>query len=670
MERTRTRSWYLDAAAIFLLTAVLIWPLFRLKYMNNWSSIESTFISDARMIRETWNQGGWQPLWYCGTRFDYIYPPALRFGTAFIALYPRMTTARAYHIYIAFFYCVGIAGVYLFARTLFGARAPAWLCAASAALVSPTYLFIRDFRADVAAAYMLPMRMNVLVRYGEGPHMTAFALLLPALAAAWVALHCRRPLMLAGAGVLSALVVSNNFYGATALAMFFPLLCWAIWLATRDGWVWIRAAAIAALAYGLTAYWLTPSYLRITLDNMRLVSKPGNAWSLAVLLVVIAVFAAVTWRFGNRRPERAWIVFLAGSLAFYTLSVVGNRLWNFRVIGEPHRLVPEWDLLLIFCSVAVLYRLWQQSGSWRSSRWVRGAVLIAMLAFFSMGARYLKHAWKCFPADPNPTERVEYQITDWLAHNLPSARVFASGSVRFWFNAWYSIAQVGGGSEQGLLNGGIMPAFWDFVLGPEAKPSVLWMQALAADAIVVNDKESREIYHDFQYPKKFDGVLPKVYDDGAGNRIYQAPRRFADRARVVETARINAVLPPRFNNDVEYLGAYVDAVEHGPDTAALVTRHEPNSMSIRARVAAGQSVLVQETYDPAWHADVQGVPVPIHKDAMGFMVLDAPPGEQQIRVHFDLPLENKVGRGITLVTLCLLAWVCVGGRRRRAPATP
>lgn len=292
-----------------------------------------------------------------------------------------------------------------------------------------------------------------------------------------------------------------------------------------------------------------------------------------------------------------------------------------------------------------------------------------MLAFFGMGARYLKHAWKCFPSDPNPTERVEYQITDWLAHNLPSARVFASGSVRFWFNTWYDIAQVGRGSEQGLLNSGIMPAFWDFVLGPEAKSSVLWMQALAADAIVVNDKESREIYHDFQYPKKFEGVLHRVYDDGAGNRIYQAPRRFADRARVVESARINAVLPPRFNNDVEYLGAYVEAVERGPDSPAAVTRRGPNEMSIRTRVGAGQSVLVQETYDPAWRADVQGAPVPIHKDAMGFMVLDVPPGDLQIRVHFDLPLENKVGRGITLVTLCLLAWVCVDGRRRAA-ATP
>ena len=46
------RSWLLDSVLIFALSAFLIWPLFRLDYMENWGSIESTFIGDARMLRE------------------------------------------------------------------------------------------------------------------------------------------------------------------------------------------------------------------------------------------------------------------------------------------------------------------------------------------------------------------------------------------------------------------------------------------------------------------------------------------------------------------------------------------------------------------------------------------------------------------------------------------
>ena len=39
---------------------------------------------------------------------------------------------------------------------------------------------------------------------------------------------------------------------------------------------------------------------------------------------------------------------------------------------------------------------------------------------------------------------------------------------------------------------------------------------------------------------------------------------------------------------------------------------------------------------------------------MGFMVVDAPPGDREIRLAFATPLENRVGRIATLATLALL----------------
>ena len=79
------RAVWLDSFLLLLFSAALVWPLFRLEYLNNWPSIESTFIADARMLAARLPHPGWQPLWYCGTRFDYIYPPALRYGTALIS---------------------------------------------------------------------------------------------------------------------------------------------------------------------------------------------------------------------------------------------------------------------------------------------------------------------------------------------------------------------------------------------------------------------------------------------------------------------------------------------------------------------------------------------------------------------------------------------------------
>src|SRR5207249_10704524 len=174
-----------DFLIIFLLTAALIWPLFKANYLDKWASIESIFISDARFLKDHWPQPQWQPLWYGGTRFDYIYPPALRYGTAGLAKLYSITEARAYHLYAAFFYCVSMAGVFLFVRLASGARGPAWLAAAASAVLSPIFLFVRDWRIDSWMHH--PTRLGVLVRYGEGPHMSAFALIPIALAASYMA---------------------------------------------------------------------------------------------------------------------------------------------------------------------------------------------------------------------------------------------------------------------------------------------------------------------------------------------------------------------------------------------------------------------------------------------------------------------------------------------------
>ena len=112
----RKGFWAIDGLLLILLTSILIWPLFTLEYLDNFPSIESTFIADARMLAEHLPHPGWQPLWYTGTRFDYIYPPALRYGTALLSKFGGVSTARAYHLYTAIFYVLGIAAVYWLVR--------------------------------------------------------------------------------------------------------------------------------------------------------------------------------------------------------------------------------------------------------------------------------------------------------------------------------------------------------------------------------------------------------------------------------------------------------------------------------------------------------------------------------------------------------------------------
>ncbi|HET9318919.1 MAG TPA: hypothetical protein VFO27_04060, partial [Bryobacteraceae bacterium] len=181
----------LDGLIIFLLAAILIRPLFKLKYTVAWNSIESTFIADGRFLKDHWPHPLWQPLWYCGTRFDYVYPPALRYGVAGLSKLFPILPVRAYHLYIAFFYCLGIAAVYLLVRVAAKSRGAAWLSAIATLLLSPSFLLMTQHRLN--SWHLMPQRALVLAQWGEGPHISALALLPLALLCAFLALERWRP---------------------------------------------------------------------------------------------------------------------------------------------------------------------------------------------------------------------------------------------------------------------------------------------------------------------------------------------------------------------------------------------------------------------------------------------------------------------------------------------
>jgi uncharacterized membrane protein YfhO len=147
-----------------------------------------------------------------------------------------------------------------------------------------------------------------------------------------------------------------------------------------------------------------------------------------------------------------------------------------------------------------------------------------------------------------------------------------------------------------------------------------------------------------------------LYDDGHGTIIYRVPRIYSSLGRVVDRAKHAAIGETRSGDDAETLQRYVSVIE-APQRETPVTWSGFEAMQVKAQVEEGQSVLVQETYDPAWRAYVNGKPLPIRRDpVVSFMVIDVPPGSHTIDLRFEVPLENRVGQG--LLVLSLLA---VGG---------
>jgi len=653
------RTILFDSLIIFLLACGLIYKLFGVEYFENWGSIESTFIADSRMLAQQLPQSvfgpGWQPLWYCGTRFDYIYPPALRFGPALLSRATGISTARAYHLYIAVLYAFGIAAVYWLALAGARLRLMAWICAGAAALLSPSFVLLRQFRLD--SHYWVPQRLHVLMAYGEGPHISSFSMLGAAIAASIVAFRSRRLVWVALAGLACALVVSNNFYGATSLAIFFPLALWAEWSGSRDNRIFLEGAGIVALAWGFCAFWLTPSYLAITLTNLKWVAEPGNKRSQLLAILYLVLVAAIAWRFGNRRLDRRWAVFVFSSTAVLLLYVGGYTWFHFQVTGAPWRLVPELDLALILLLAQTGFWCWER----KRLRFI--PVLLVLLALYPT-AKYLRHFNSPFPTARNVDSQYEVQMSAWVHQNLPGARTMPTGSLRFWYDAWFDNAQVDGGSAQGLENQDLMTATWQITQGTSAELATLWLQVLGTDAIIVPDKISLDQYRDYPTPEKFRGALKPLFDNGHGTTVYQVPRRYPSFARVVDAHRQRALAPIRGGDDLEGLKKYVDVIEAGPDVPAKVEWHGFDSYDVNATLSPGQELLLQESYDPAWQASVDGQTLKTHPDVMGFTVVDAPAGTHTVQMRFRTPLENRLGYAAFLLTCAVFVWLCLPIRNR------
>ncbi len=656
------KGWLLDSILIFVLSAYLIWPLFTMDYMENWGSIESTFISDARMLRDRGLQAQWQPNWYMGTRYNYVYPPALRYGTAALSKWLGVSTARSYHIYTATLYCLGIVGIYWLMRAGSGWRGWAWLAALAVSVQSPTFLFLEHMYNDNVAVHFMPLRLGVLIRYGEGPHMSALAVLGFALAASWWGLRRGHGFALVMAGIFSALVVANNFYGATALAVFFPILVWAVAITEAEAKVAARAAGIAALAYGLTASWLTPSYLNVTLENMRLVSEPGHMWSIWLETAVLTAFAVVSWRVAKGRPERAWQVFAAGVFIRISLYVLGNYYIDFRTIGEPGRLCPEFDQFFIIAAVTVFAWMWRRG-------WGPRLAVICLIWLSVMPVKWwVRRSWRSFEPAKGYELRVEHELTKWVHTHMPASRVFAAGSVRFWFNAWYDQAQVCGGSDQGTLNPMASWAFYQIAASDSRDSTLAWLQATGTDAVVVNYPESREHYHDFgAVAKKFDSY-EVLYDNGRGDKIVKVPRKYPGLARIVQAERHRGLRPPNIDYDYNAMSKYVSSIEELSPRAAKWERLGPESMRVQAVLEPGEAILVQETWDEGWQAQIGDRPLTISQDIFYFMLLDPGPGTHEVRLTYSLPREHQVGRAITSVSVGLAVFLIARSVRRKRTA--
>lgn len=111
------------------------------------------------------------------------------------------------------------------------------------------------------------------------------------------------------------------------------------------------------------------------------------------------------------------------------------------------------------------------------------------------------------------------------------------------------------------------------------------------------------------------------------------------------------------------------------DETAVVTRYEPDTITIAARAAASGLLVVSDVYERGWHATIDGeevTPLPTDHALIG---VPLPAGEHTIELHYE-PAALKIGVAISgisalaMVAVFAAAAASLVNRRRGFPARP
>ncbi len=617
------------ALTIFLLNVWLNAPLFMAGDLPFPGSIERGYVGMARFVAEHPNPWGWNPFPYCGLPTGFMYVPGLPYLTAlWIHLLPHVTPDAIYRTIVSLATCLGPVTLFLFA--LYFTRSRRWAFAAALAytFISPSYALFPAVEKDRGVA-QLPWRIQVLAKYGEGPHNTALMLIPLALLAIFRAAKGRSYRKIFAAAVVLAAIPLCNWVGAFALAISSVILLIASW-GDPDFQHW-RAFAAAGLAYLLACFWLTPSFVRTIAFNWPVDSfayhlKQEQVWLLAGMIAGALAIRAAFHLF------RGSIYFCTVTMAAFVFGFIATAFYVYGIdtIPESRRYAIEFELFTAL-AIAEAIRLAMRSKNSTTRLCAMGTGAVYLLVGSPQLYSYAVQGWSWRPSPPENT--LEYQLGVWMAQHPPEGRVFASGGMRFRLNSWFDLQQVGGGFETGLQNRVPYDLSYDIRAGHDSARAIMELKALDAQYLVIHGPKSREYYRDFQRPDRVSG-LPAVYH--------------------IEDDTIYA-LPPRplahwvTQDELRDLSRYVAAIED-PSRPVLQTKWlDVGVLDITAPVVtAGQVVSVQVNADPGWRAYSDGRDTPITTDSLGFITVQP---AAHIQLRYRGTLEQRI-----MAIICLLVW--------------
>jgi hypothetical protein len=513
-------------------------------------------------------------------------------------------------------------------------------------------------------------RLQTLVPYGEGPHITSLALLPMALLVLDVAMARRRPLWYLLAAVSMTLVVLSNWLGAVALAA--GVLAYLLARSGGNGtWkMWGRAAAIAMLAYALACSWIPPSTIRDIRHNAQYVGPYQQVYRTLLLYTAAGILATLfikycMQRFKVRQASQFFVLFALLMSAIPLASEWAGVV----IVPQPERYHLEMDLAMC---LLVAFGIKTVAGKFPTRYQLVLAALMLVLSYYParLDRRYARRMIK--PIDIFQT--IEYRTAQWFRSNLDGRRVLAAGTISFWLNAFTDTPQFGGGFDQGRVNRAINGVQYQIYSADNAgdkaaEVAMLWLRAYGVQAIAVGGPTSREVFKPFRRPDVFAAALPEAWRDG-GDAIYWVPQRTASLAHVVERQNLVRDLPAH-GLDVQQTRVYVQALESPIYPAADFRWTSRHSAEVHALLRPDDLLSVQVTYHPGWHALVNGASRRVFGDGLGQIVIEPDcDGQCGVKLVYDGGVEMLTARIVSWSALAVcLVWIAASWRRRTAAGT-
>lgn len=623
---------------LVLFNYFLIYPWFGGNGPANLGSIEVSYVSMARFIRDFFPHLSFAPYWYFGFPFHVFYTPILPFSEFLINRFTDISLWQSYRVLTGLGLVLAPVSLLLFTWYLTRRLTSGILAGLLYSLAPSLFYFILpsgEVAADTVSltdGFYDPRRLVILARWGEGPH--TFSLVFLPLAALFFLRYFDKPskINLVLAGFFIGLTALTNAVGLYALLFLIASIFFALWVKNGSQFwqIFKKTGMVLILTYGLVGFWYNLSFLSSFFGEGGGVLK--NYLNLLPWGAVFFVLAMVGLFFFYQKviKERAIIISLTWFLIVFLIVYIyyvsaPSELSNQRIELAPQalRLMTEIDMALAVLVASVLALIFSLlETKLKMAGKVVGGILgvLGVVGILGYGLVYLPYGQKVMSGVVDLEKTGEYEIASWLSKNVDQKkgeRVFVFGNYGFYLNYFTNIWQLRGGLYQAKTHPWPGHIYYQMAKGENEDLARAWLRIADIKYIVINTQASRELYKEIENQERFEN-LDLVYEKN-GDLVYQVPSNSFSPAKIVNLSEIEKLKSPKKADDKKPILAYESMLDRSRPADFAVINNDHYQIS--GNLNEGEGILVQMTADSGFRAKSQKGNVQIKKDVLGFMVL-------------------------------------------------